>query len=338
MGRMSIETRMRVVVMWNRGYSLRKIQMKLQEENIQVSIVSLCKLTKKFRQTNSVLDQRTYKPPRILTEKHLRYIDKAMADNPELTGTQLTDLLKDHFPATKVSKSTVKRVRRELGWISKKTRYCALISDVNRLKHVEWCKERQRRNDLEFSDVIWTDKCTVQLESHRKRYFHKEGQPPRLTGKPKHPPKVNLWGGISHKGASTLVIFTGTLTATRYTDILDAALVPHLNSQFSNGHRFLQDNDPKHTSRWSQEYFEEKRINWFKTPASSPDLNPIENVWGSLKEYLRSRIRPRTVAELKYGIRRFWKKLTPTVCKKYISHLKKVIPRVVEVNGDPSGY
>ena len=44
----------------------------------------------------------------------------------------------------------------------------------------------------------------------------------------------------------------------------------------------MQDNDPKHTSRYA------KHINWWKTPASSPDLNPIENVWHTMKEYLRS--------------------------------------------------
>ena len=84
--------------------------------------------------------------------------------------------------------------------------------------------------------------------------------------------------------------------------------------------------------------FQEKRINWWRTTASSPDLNPIENVWGSMKEYLRIHVKPRTIADLKAGIRAFWKTLTPDVCLRYIGHLKKVIPKVVEVNGGPSGY
>ena len=209
--------------------------------------------------------------------------------------------------------------------MSKKTRYCALINEVNCAKRVTWCEERKALKDLEFENVIWTDECTVQLEPHRKRYFHKEGQPPRLTGKLKHAPKVNIWGGISHKGATSIVIFTGILTATRYTDILDAALLPFITSMYGRNHRFQQDNDPKHTSRWTQQYFQDKNIEWFKTPASSPDLNPTENVWGTMKEYLRSRIRPQTIfAELKYGIRRFWKKLTPEECKEYIQHIPTI--------------
>ena len=38
------------------------------------------------------------------------------------------------------------------------------------------------------------------------------------------------------------------------------------------------------------------------------------------------------------GIRAFWATFTPAICTKYISHLKKVIRKVIEVQGLPSGY
>ena len=146
--------------------------------------------------------------------------------------------------------------------------------------------------------MLWTDESSIQLESHRKITFQKKGQPVRLASRPKHPPKIHAWGGISAWGATPIAIFTGTLIATRYTRILDAALVPFIQQYYPAGHRFQQDNDPKHASRWAQEYFKDRNINnWWLTPASSPNLNPTENIWGSLKQYLRTNVKPKTVGQ-----------------------------------------
>ena len=42
------------------------------------------------------------------------------------------------------------------------------------------------------------------------------------------------------------------------------------------------------------------------TPHPSPDLNPIENLWHELKEFIRREINPKTKDELINGILRLW--------------------------------
>ena len=49
----------------------------------------------------------------------------------------------------------------------------------------------------------------------------------------------------------------------------------------------MHDNDPKHTARLTCDYLAEKQIKVLEWPASSPDINPIENLWGSMKHYIR---------------------------------------------------
>ena len=70
----------------------------------------------------------------------------------------------------------------------------------------------------------------------------------------------------------------------------------------------------------------------------SPDLNPIENLWHELKEYIRRSVKPRTKEELIDGIKEFWSTVDAAKCTKYIRHLRKVIPKVIDVHGDATGY
>ena len=123
-----------------------------------------------------------------------------------------------------------------------------------------------------------------------------------------------------------------------YIDVLEKTLLPFLSDVYPDGHRFMQDNDPKHTSRLGRRFLEDNEVTWWKTPPESPDLNPIENMWHELKEYLRREVKPRTKDELVGGIQEFWGSVSGEKCRKYIRHLHKVIPRVIELGGAATGY
>ena len=80
----------------------------------------------------------------------------------------------------------------------------------------------------------------------------------------------------------------------------------------------MADNDPKHTSGAAQRFLGEKGIYWWRRPPESPDLNPIENMWHEVKQYLRREVKPTTKQELVNGIQEFWKTVDIPKCKKYI--------------------
>ena len=122
--------------------------------------------------------------------------------------------------------------------------------------------------------------------------------------------------------------------------ILERALLPAIKHLYPapNSHRFWQDNDPKHCSNKAKNFMIENNINWFKTPAESPDLNVIENVWAAMKSYTGNEA-PRTQDALVATLLRFWNShLNPAQCNRYINHIYKVIPKVIEVHGGFSGY
>ena len=192
--------------------------------------------------------------------------------------------------------------------------------------------------DNGFENVIWTDETTVQLESHRRHSCRKKGEQPALKPRAKHPIKLHVWAGISRRGPTPIVIFDSTMNAELYVSILRSGLIPFIRSTYPDSHRFMQDNDPKHTSRTARQFFGDERINWWKTPPESPDANPIENLWHEMKEFIRREVKPTTKAELVTGIKHFWNTVDVPKCNKYISHLRKVIPRIIELDGAATGY
>ena len=118
-----------------------------------------------------------------------------------------------------------------------------------------------------------------------------------------------------------------------YLEILRRYLLPFIRSEFPLTHRFMQDNDPKHTSRKAKCFFEDEGINWWQAPPESPDLNPIENLWHELKEYIQREVMPTTKTQLIQGIVQFWATVDREKCCRYIGHLNKVIPKVIDCSG-----
>jgi len=87
-----------------------------------------------------------------------------------------------------------------------------------------------------------------------------------------------------------------------------------------------------------QEFMIENGVTWWKTPPESLDLNLIENLWHEMKEFIRREVKPKTKDELVDGILKFWGSVSGEKCRKYIRHLHKVIPRVIELPGAATGY
>lgn len=66
-------------------------------------------------------------------------------------------------------------------------------------------------NNDTFDDVIFSDESTIEIKRHARRCFRKKGELRKMKAVPKHPFKVHVWGGISRRGKTRLVIFKGIM-------------------------------------------------------------------------------------------------------------------------------
>lgn len=138
----------------------------------------------------------------------------------ELTARKLKGILGKNFTNfPDVSLSTIKRYHKEIGWVNTQPHYCQLIREVNKAKRKDWCQMQLDKNE-QFEDLIFSDEYSVQLDHHGRLRFRKEKEPRALKQWPKHPVKVHIWGGISVRVATRLVMFTGTMNAIRFGKIL----------------------------------------------------------------------------------------------------------------------
>ncbi len=57
-----------------------------------------------------------------------------------------------------------------------------------------------------------------------------------------------------------------------------------------------------------------------------------------MKEYLRREVKPKNKQQLIGGIKEFWSTVDTAKCCRYIEHIQKVIPKVIDCQGSASGY
>ena len=321
------------IVHLSRKLSGSRLVEAMKEEGFHVTRSGVYYLLKKWNRSRTIFDYPRSGRPLCLSELAHSKVNRWLTENNELTINKVQLKLREE--GIFVSRSSVGRALKRMGWSASATRYCQLIREQNKLKRVEFCQKILREGDT-FENVVFTDETMIQLKPCHRKSYHKRGEQRRYRAKPKHPVKVFVWGGISKRGATNVVIFTGIMDAERYTAILSAGLLPFVQRKFSGMvYRFQQDNDPKHTSRRAREFFDQEGINWWRTPPESPDLNPIERVWSHLKKYLTYTIEPKNKQELVDGIKKFWReKLTVNQCKRYIDHIQKVIPVIISKNGE----
>ena len=275
---LSLYARERMRTLLSSGASINNVLKELAKEGIKPCRQTVWRFKCHYQKYGSIAPLPKSGRRTKLTNDVQEIIERTMQNDDETTLKEIAGILANR--GYKMSVRTVLKGRRLLGWTTRGAAYCQLIRQRNKEKRVAWAREHV--ND-DFTNVVWSDETTVQLETHRRFCCRKKGQKPRYKPRPKHPIKLHVWAGISYEGATKLCIFEGIMNAKLYTEILEKCLVPFLQRTYPNGHRFMQDNDPKHTSGWAQAFFERKHINWWRTPPESPDANPIENLWHELK-------------------------------------------------------
>jgi len=243
---------------------------------------------------------------------------------PILIATKFEEITGKHF-----SPKTIKRMAYRANFYRVLTSKAPLLNEDHKKKRIHFARENREE---ERDDVVFIDeKIFVFTTSGRVWKTHEE--PPITSYKSQQNYKWMVWRGIWMGGKTKLHIRDSDdhIDAEEYQNIIwEYFIEPMENNEIDNPFlRLLQDNATPHKDKGTMEFFDNFDVDIVENyPPCSPDLNPIEKVWGWMVQYIDKR-GPTTPDEYFKLIGESWNNIPMNIINVFISHQKKVVCGII---------
>ena len=130
-----------------------------------------------------------------------------------------------------------------------------------------------------LKNVFYSDESSFYLKSRGiSRWVSSNDR--NYVEKSKYSKKVHSWVAFYEMEQLNYSFYDENMNSKEYTDMLEKSLTM-MNELLPNGWILQWDNDSKHKSIKTLRFYVKKKIKLIEWPVYSPDLNPIEIIWGT---------------------------------------------------------
>lgn len=247
------------------------------------------------------------------------------------------------IPEIMVSSRTVQRRLVDAKLFSRRPAKKPLISARNRVARLEFARRHLNWTVDEWKKVLFSDETRYKIFNSDgmkrvRRPINTRFNPKYVTPTVKHGKgSVFLWGCFSWNGVGPLNFINDIMDRFVYRDIMQNVMLPYAEWEMPLRFIFQQDNDPKHSSRVVQEWFQENNVRVLQWPAQSPDLNPIENLWEEVERGIRTQMFPNKQS-LVNKIIEVWTSLPENTVQNLIASMPRRCRQVINNNGYSINY
>ena len=284
--------------------------------------------------------------PSLLSPTDIRRATRLIETGQADTATEVYHAIKDTFLGT-VSVQTIRRALKRQGMLAVTKKKRPYLSPRHKAKRYAFALSKKYWTVEDWKRVVWSDETKInRVGSDGRKWVWKkqgEGLSDRLVeGTLKHGGgSLMFWGCFGWKGTGHSCKIDGKMDADLYVEIIEDELINSLyHWDYSiDDITFQQDNDPKHTSKKAKRCFKENKIQVMEWPPQSPDLNPIEHLWGVLKRKLAAYERPPTsMKELWERVQVEWEAISEQECQKLVESMPARIHAVLQAKGGYTKY
>ena len=248
--------------------------------------------------------------------------------------------IKSNLNLEKGSIRTIQRVLKNSGHLvftKRKVRPHLKANHVTgRLKwaedHVTW-----EANPSKWRTVIFSNEKKFNLDGPdgMRTYWHGLRKEPKYFSKrPFGGGSLMVWAAFGYNGKTNIVFLEGRSKAVDYQNILKMHLLPFGEQIGGPFLIFQQDLAAIHNAKSTHEWFLVNGVNVMEWAAKSPDMNPMENLWGILVRSVYASGRQfDTKEELKEAIINSWEEITEETLRNLVRSRHRRVLTFIKAKG-----